>query len=387
MGQDRKMVLRGNTGLMYDQPLLAVVERSYANSGFPSRFSVSLPASNAFAPDFPGNLNAVPPGTALTQSTVEAMDPDFVTARTWQNSLTLERGFGENYSASIGVRYARGWDMPVVTDINLAGITPVRFLEDGRGVYSGSVNANTRNDPRFNRIRVYQSIGESEYTGATMQVNKRWSGGAQFSLNYTVGKGEDTAPLGGNVIAVQGDAGRSDPVDLERDRGPNQLDIRHTFNGSIVAISSVQRFSPMVNSILSDNQVGVIMQFNSGQPDTVAGNRDLNGDGVNNDRPLFVARNSMYVPTRWNMDLRYSRFFALGGNRRFELQAEFKNVFNTEQISAVDNTLEVDTDGHPVQPGTLVRVPLSSISLAGSDYEATNWREQRKFQLGFKFFF
>jgi hypothetical protein len=95
----------------------------------------------------------------------------------------------------------------------------------------------------------------------------------------------------------------------------------------------------------------------------------------------------MYVPTRWNMDLRYSRFFALGGNRRFELQAEFKNVFNTEQISAVDNTLEVDTDGHPVQPGTLVRVPLSSISLAGSDYEATNWREQRKFQLGFKFFF
>jgi hypothetical protein len=387
MGQDRKMVLRGNTGLMYDQPLLAIVERSYANSGFPSRFSVSLPASNAFAPDFPGNLDAVPPGTALTQSTVEAMDPDFVTARTWQNSLTLERGFGENYSASIGVRYARGWDMPVVTDINLAGITPVRFLEDGRGVYSGSVNANTRNDPRFNRIRVYQSIGESEYTGATMQVNKRWSGGAQFSLNYTVGKGEDTAPLGGNVIAVQGDAGRSDPVDLERDRGPNQLDIRHTFNGSIVAISSVQRFSPMVNSILSDNQVGVIMQFNSGQPDTVAGNRDLNGDGVNNDRPLFVARNSMYVPTRWNMDLRYSRFFALGGNRRFELQAEFKNVFNTEQISAVDNTLEVDTDGHPVQPGTLVRVPLSSISLAGSDYEATNWREQRKFQLGFKFFF
>ena len=49
---------------------------------------------------------------------------------------------------------------------------------------------------------------------------------------------------------------RVDPVNLELDRGPNQLDIRHNFNGSIVAISSVKRFSPWLNQILTDNQVG-----------------------------------------------------------------------------------------------------------------------------------
>ena len=385
LGADRRTVVRGSSGLNYDQPLLAIIERSYANTGFPNRFSVNLNPGSPNAPGFPGTLSEVPPGTALTASTVEAVDPDFVTGKTWQNNITIERGFGDDYSASIGYRHAKGYNLPVSTDINLAGVEPVDFLEDGRRVYSASVNASTRVDPRFNRVRVVQSIGESTYHGMTLQLSKRYSGGAQFSLNYTLGKGEDTAPLGGNALAVQGDARRSDPVDLERDRGPNQLDIRHTFNASIVAISSVERFSPVINKILSDNQVGVLMQLNSGQPDELAGNRDLNRDGQGGDRPLFVTRNAMYVPARYNVDLRYSRFFQLGGNRRFELQAEFKNVFNTEQISSVNNTVEVDTEGRPLVDGVVV--DSSTLSRSGSDYDPTGWREQRKFQLGFKVFF
>ena len=61
---------------------------------------------------------------------------------------------GTNYSISVGVRYTRGYDLPVINDVNLAGVTPVRFLEDGRGVYSTAVNASTRVDPRYNRVRL-----------------------------------------------------------------------------------------------------------------------------------------------------------------------------------------------------------------------------------------
>ena len=64
------------------------------------------------------------------------MGPDFVTAQTWQSNLTLERELGRNYSASVGVRYTRGWDLPVINDVNLVGIKPVSFLEDGRGIYA-----------------------------------------------------------------------------------------------------------------------------------------------------------------------------------------------------------------------------------------------------------
>ena len=88
-----------------------------------------------------------------------------------------------------------------------------------------------------------------------MALTKRDSNGVHFALNYGWGQGIDTAPLGGATLAIQGDAARSDPVDLQRDKGPNQLDITHTFNGSIVAISTVKRFDPWINKILSDNQI------------------------------------------------------------------------------------------------------------------------------------
>jgi hypothetical protein len=149
----------------------------------------------------------------------------------------------------------------------------------------------------------------------------------------------------------------------------------------------VQRFRPLVNTILSDNQVGVILLFSSGPPDGLTGSRDLNFDGVNNDRPLFIRRNNMHTPVRKNVDMRYSRFFQLPGGKRFEVQAEAKNVFNIEQVSAISNNITVDVDGYPVDPVTLQRRPLESISLNTEDYAANGWREQRKFQLGFKFFF
>jgi hypothetical protein len=387
MGKDKKSVLRGNSGIMYDQPLLAIIETAYASSGLAQRSTaVSLNPASPNAPSFPNTLAGLPAGTVQISSTVQGMAEDFVTARTWQNSLTFERELWKNFSTSLGYRYTRGWDLPVINDINLVGITPVRFLEDGRGVYNAAVNATTRVDPRYNRVRLVQSVGDSWYNGLTAQLTKRFSAGVQFNLNYTMGKGEDTAPLGGATLAVQGDAARSDPQDLKRDKGPNQLDIRHTFNGSVIATSSVKRFGSVVNAILTNNQISILMQLASGIPDSVASNTDLNLDGTGGDRPLFVARNSMYVPSRYNVDLRYSRFFKIHGSRRMEVQGEFKNIFNIPQPSGVNNTLTVNANGYPVDAAG-IQLPLSAISLNGDDYDPTGGREQRKFQLGFKFYF
>ena len=382
---DDRNVIRASSGINYDQPLLAILERAYTNSGLAARTtSFSLNPGSPNAPAFPNNLSA----TTETQasSTVEGMDPDFVTAKTWQNNITWERQLGQNYGLSIGFRHSRGYDLPVITDVNLVGITPVRTLADGRGVYSTQVNASTRVDPAYNRVRLVQSIGDSWYRGVTVSLNKRWSNNIQYSLNYTIGKGEDTAPLGGNALAIQGDSNRSDPNDLERDKGPNQLDIRHTFNGSIVGISSVKRFGPLVNALLSDHQVALLVLVNSGQPDAIDSTRDLNADGFNNDRPLFVTRNSLTAPIRSNVDIRYSRFFRVWGDRRLELQIESKNIFNTEQVVGVFNRITVDADGFPLDAAGN-RLDPSTISTDQDDYIANSWREQRKLQIGLKFLF
>ena len=385
---DPKTVIRGSTGINYDQPLLAIIETAYTNSGLAARTTgFNLGPTSPFAPNFPGDLSTIPSNVVQISSTVQGMAPDFVTAKTWQNNITIERQLGESYSLSIGVRHSRGYDLPVINDVNLAGIAPVRYLADGRGVYSAAVNATTRVDPRYNRVQLVQSVGQSWYKGFTLALSKRYSNGVHMALNYGWGKGIDTAPLGGATLAIQGDAGRSDPVDLERDKGPNQLDIRHTFNASIVAISNVKGLSPLWNKILSDNQISLILLVNSGQLDGIAGSRDLNLDGTGGDRPLFITRNNMHSPVRKNVDMRYSRFFQLPGNKRFEIQAEAKNIFNFEEITAISNTITVDVDGNPVDPVTLARLPLQAISLNTANYAANGWREQRKFQLGFKFYF
>jgi hypothetical protein len=388
MDKSQATVLRGSSGLNYDQPLLAIIENSYTSSGLASRtVSVSLNPTSTGAPDFPNTLTGAPIGTVLVSSTVQGVDKKYVTAKTWQNTLTLDRELWKNYSASIGVRYTKGYSLPVITDVNLAGVAPLSRLDDGRGVYSATVNATNRVDPRYNRVQLVQSIGQSWYKGITLQFSKRMTHGTQWNINYSYAKGIDTAPLGGGTLAVQGDAGRSDPADLTRDKGVNQLDQRHTFNGSIVATSSVKRFGPLLNKILSDNQVGVILQFGSGLPLTITGSRDLNLDGTGSDRPLWEPRNGLYLPTRWNVDLRYSRYYTLSGNRRVSVQAEFKNIFNNVQEAGVNTNYTVDTAGYPVD-ANLVRLPLSAISHDISTY-TTNRQgyEQRKFQLGFKFAF
>ncbi|MCR4373505.1 MAG: TonB-dependent receptor [Acidobacteria bacterium] len=373
LDEQGKSVLRGSSVVMYDQMLLAIIEQSFNNSGNPRRVSVTLQPTAANAPSFPNVLQAA----SGTQSTIFAMSPDFVSGRTWQNNITYERAVGSNYSMSIGAMYARGWDMPVITEYN--HINPIRTLADGRGVYSTAVNAETRRDPRFNRVRMVQSIGESWYTAMTLQFGKRWNGSLQFNLNYTLADGIDTAPLGGNTLSVQGDAVRSDPANLARDKGPNSLNVRHTLNGSIVALSNFTIANRTLHHILNNNQMSLFVQLNSGLPVQIAGNADLNADGNGGDRPLNITRNSLNRPSRYNVDARFSRYFNLGYRAtRLEVQAEFKNLFNTEQVNGVQTTHAVNS----TTGAATVSLPASGNALI-----PTSGYEQRKFQLGFKLFF
>jgi hypothetical protein len=375
---DNRTVVRASTGLMYDQPLLAAYENAFQNNGAPSRFSVALNPTSAGAPSFPGTLADVPPGFTLPTQSIATVDPDFRVARTFQNNAQIERALGRYFAASVGVVYVRGANLPVITNINL--INPIGALDDGRPIFSTQVNANTRRFPQFNQINAVQSLGDSTYRALTLQLNKRWTHNYQFDLTYTYGKGEDNAPLT-TALSVQGDDARSDPTNLERDRGPNILDMRHNFAGTVVARSSFTRGGRVLNTVLTDNQVGIMMQFNSGLPFNVRGNRDLNQDGVANDRPIGIGRNPVYLPARYNVDLRFSRFVPIAGNTRAEIIGEWKNVLNTRQVAGVNSTFAVDPAGYPTVPLLLTGDAYRDANRVTSGYE------QRAFQLGFKLHF
>ncbi len=68
------------------------------------------------------------------------------------------------------------------------------------------------------------------------------------------------------------------------------------------------------------------MQFASGIPVNLRSNLELNNDGTASDRPLDVARNSLTLPSRKNVDFRYSRKFRIQGSMAAEVIAELKNI-------------------------------------------------------------
>jgi hypothetical protein len=370
---DAQTVLRGSTGIMFDQPILGGYEQALQLSGSPVApiYSFSGTATGAATPGAPAFPGPAPTGT-LSQQSPWAIDPAFVVAHTWQTNAQLERAFGHDLTASAGVMYARGSSLPVVTDVNL--INPIGTLGDGRPIYSTAVNANTRLDPRFNHIDEVQSIGESTFKSMTLQVSKRFARGLSFNVQYTLGKGLDNTPLL-TQLTVQSEAGRSDPSNLNRDLGPNPLDMRHSVNGNIVYTSVNNSSNMVVRNLLNGNEIGVLLQLNSGLPLNIPANTDLNGDGIsNNDRPLGVSRNSLYLPARKNVDMRYTRWIPIRGATRGEIIVELKNVFNTVELAGVNTTIAVDKFGNPLTP-----IPTDPTLFPNpSGYE------QRKLQLGFK---
>jgi hypothetical protein len=364
---DRNTVLRASTGLMFDQPILGGYEQALQLSGSPRAPVYTFNSTTPGAPDFPNGTSS----GSISQQSPWAVSQEFQVAHTWQSSAQIERALGKDFTASIALMYAKGDQLPVVNDVNL--ISPIGALGDGRPIYSTTVNGSTRLDPRFNHILEVQSIGVSDFKSMTLQATKRFASGLLFNVQYSVGKGLDDTPLR-TQLTVQSEAGPSDPSNLERDKGPNPLDMRHNFTGNVIYTSTNHASNPIVRGILNGNEIGLLLQFNSGLPLNITANQDLNKDGTNSDRPLFVSRNSLYLPARKNVDMRYTRSIPIAGSTQGQFIVELKNVFNTTQLASVNSQVAVDATGNP-----LSTIPGDAISFVNP-----SGFEQRKLQLGFK---
>jgi hypothetical protein len=118
-------------------------------------------------------------------------------------------------------------------------------------------------------------------------------------------------------------------------------------------------------------------------PFNIRSNRDLNGDGLNNDRPLFVGRNSGRLGNVLTFDLRYSRFIPIQGRVRAEAFFEAKNLFNRANIATVNRVVTTDAAGNP-------SVDISNVvatTQAGLPFTGLSGYDQRLTQVGFKLTF
>jgi Carboxypeptidase regulatory-like domain/TonB dependent receptor len=372
LGDSRRSVIRANSGVMYDQALLAMYEQALINDGTNRRAAASFQPTTPGAPAFPAVLAA---GAGAQPNTLTTVSREFKVAHNWQNNLQFEHQLSDRYAVAVGTSYARGYALPLISNINL--INPISRLADNRPVYSTALNASTRLDPRYNVINMVDSLGDSTYKNLTLQLTGRSIKGMQFDFAYTLGKSEDNAPIT-TVLSVQGDAGRSNPEDLDFDMGPNVLDQRHTFTGSIVAQPRTESDNALMRGLINGTLLGVAMQFASGVPINIRATGEINNDGIASDRPAGVPRNSIQLPARYNIDLRLSRQVPIGRTKA-EIIAEVKNVFNTVQWSGVT--------GQSVAVNAATGLPINPLPTSGDQLTPTGGYEQRQFQLGFRFIF
>jgi hypothetical protein len=371
-------VVRASVGRMFEPPLIDFYDNSILSNGDPLRYNVAINGSSEGAPAFPTNLANVPASFVLPQQSIIAVDPDFETQEAWLSNVQVERALTQNMSVSLGYVNAIGRKLPVLIDVNL--VPTGATLADGRLIYSTTVNPQTRVDPTFNHVDVFKSIGESTYNALTATFTRRMTQGLQVQATYTLARGEDNAPLTGAYVVGSGDDRVSDPTNLDRDKGVTPFNQTHT-----LAVSTV--YAPRVTGdgigayLANNNQLGVVIQANSGLPFNIRSNRDLNGDGVaTNDRPLGLERNTGRLGTVFNVDLRYSRYIPFAATTRGEVFVEAKNIFNRENIAGVNRTVQTDTAGNPLVDIT----DMTATGTRGLPFSGTSGYDQRIIQVGFK---
>ena len=169
---------------------------------------------------------------------------------------------------------------------------------------------------------------------------------------------------------MQAENGRSDPSNIERDRGPNPLDMRHSFNGNVVYTSESHAENAVVRQLLSGNQLGVILQINSGLPVNISAVGDINGDGVGADRPNFVVAQ---FPLSAGAEGRRPAVHAVDPRARVGPRRDHRGVQEPVQRGAavgITTSRTVDTLGNPTTAIPRIRTSSRTVGRGAAEVPA-----------------
>ena len=316
-----KTVVRGGYGLFYDTTNLRLISTAIRQNGQRVlRYVVAGTAAGA--PQYPNGLSASSLSFSPSKPSITNFAGDFRSLYAHQANIQAERELFRDVSLTVGTQYYGGRRLPLLLDVNLGA--PFSYLADGRPVFRSQDRPNTA----YNQILQITSVGNSTYYGGFVSVNKRFSANIQFTASYTLG-------WAFNTNDSTGDTGSSvtDSTNIRRDYGLSSSDQRHRFVLQGVwspALHTNSFADKLVNGFLVAPNVTLTSSF----PVNVVQSTDLNGDSVNNDRPLYRGRNDTPGYGFREVNLRISRTFPLTRERvRLEFIGEAENLLNSTNAS------------------------------------------------------
>ena len=252
-------------------------------------------------------------GSAVPQVSVNRSAP-MAFGYTDQLSVGIQRQLGRDLGMSADLVRALGNRLPVGWDLN--------YPDPITGV---------RPDPAYRQILVTESIGQSWYTALQVGVRKRLS--HRYTYEHRV-----------HVVVIGKQHRWTRRVSAGSDESPGRPRseserCRHQFIGSTTV------------ELPFECRLAAVVTARSALPYNVTTGVDNNKDGVINDRPPEVGRDSARGTAAFDADVRFSKMIRVGSSR-FELLAE---VFNaTNQANWTDyqgDQMRPTTFGQPTSAG------------------------------------
>ena len=317
---DGRRVLRGGYGLYFDQinhqplgdissqshrPLnaLAVLTNTAIGVGELANFRLGIDP----LPAQPTEGNSLP-----RNSTGEWLGPDIVDPRVHHTHIGYAHELAANTMVSVDYTYQAGRRGLMTLNINPLVNRQRVLAPDFTRVFG-------RPDV-LSGVNVKTSIGESEVNQLTFKFQRRLARAtiqAHYTLASAYAYGGSWAARGGSAVPQNS----FDPL-AEGEWGPTPQDERHR----VVATG--------VFELPYGIQLSPVFQAASARPYNLTAGTDLNADGTNNDRWVDpatgqqVAINAGRGDVTVVLDLRGTKFIALGGDRRLAVFAEAFNLLN-----------------------------------------------------------
>ena len=304
-----KTVIRGGAGVFYDRtgpgPIGDLLHFNGVNL---LRFIVDQPLVSY--PINPGVLSGVP--TSLV-----TLDPRLRIPYTFQYSIGIERQVTAKSTASAVYIGNRGINSFRSVDANAPVLVAGNYV---------------RPNPTVGQVRQIQSEGYLKGNALELtfrgKPSKYFAGQVQYTLSRTDNNTSGITFFPANSYNPSADWGRSDNDRL------------HKFD--LLASSQPTRFFTL----------GVGLSLYSGKPVTITTGADNNHDGIINDRPAGVPRNTMHGPGLIGLDLNVSHDFPLSKQKKeakvISVSLNSFNVLNHPNYLTYIGTISSPLFGRPV---------------------------------------
>jgi hypothetical protein len=355
---DGKTSVRGGYGIYYGRIINSTIANAITNTGSSAgQLQFTFLPATAGSPTYPNTLTAPPAGLAATKPDIIVFASNMANPQIHQADLVIEREVAKNTVASISFLASLGRRLPTFVDTNLNVPTQFTPYTVVGGALVGQVfrfpRFTSRPNANFGRITEVRGSIKSEYEALVAQINRRFTDGLQFQINYTFSKATDTGQ-GSQTFTTPNFP--LNPFDQTLEDGRTDFDIPHRFVASVV-------WNPNFFSSDSTNKVGraifngwtiaPITQISSGRPNSalVSGNAPactsvaicgavlssaistgIFGAGGANRFPIYD-RNAFRFPKTVNVDLRVSRRFKFTETMNLEILGEFFNLFNHVNVT------------------------------------------------------